>query len=114
MARRVAAPRKPRAVSAHEVNNAFVSALNHPTRRELLRLFLEKDVPLSPKELADHTGENLSTISYHVHVLADKYAVELAEEEPVRGSIAHFYRASALARRTAWVRASLDLDLPKS
>lgn len=94
------------------MNNAFVSALNHPTRRELLRLFLERDIPLSPKELADHTGENLSTISYHVHVLADKYAIELAEEEPVRGSVAHFYRVSDLAKKTPWLMASLDPHPP--
>jgi DNA-binding transcriptional ArsR family regulator len=96
------------------VNNALVSALNHPMRRELLRFYLEKDAPLSPKELAGLTGENLSTISYHVRVLADKYAIELAEEEPVRGSVAHFYRASELTKQTAWVRASLDLQPPAS
>ncbi|HET9591739.1 MAG TPA: helix-turn-helix domain-containing protein [Solirubrobacterales bacterium] len=111
--RRTAASKKPKPGDSQAVNNAFVSALNHPTRRELLRIFLERDAPLSPKELAEHTGENLSTISYHVHVLADKFAIELVEEEPVRGSVAHFYRASALAKRTAWVRESLDLDLPK-
>lgn len=111
--RKATAPKKPRTSDVHEINHAFVSALNHPTRRALLKLYLEKDEPLSPKELADYTGENLSTISYHVRVLADKYAIELAEEEPVRGSVAHFYRASALAKRTGWLRESLDLDLPK-
>jgi DNA-binding transcriptional ArsR family regulator len=91
------------------VNNAFVAALNHPTRRTLLKLFLETDAALSPKELAGLTGEKLPTISYHVRVLADKYAVELAEEEPVRGSVAHFYRPTELTKKTPWVLASLDL-----
>jgi len=111
--RKATAPKRPSTASSHEINHAFVSALSHPTRRELLRFYLGSDRPLSPKELAERTGENLSTISYHVRVLADKYAIELAEEEAVRGSVAHFYRASALARGTAWVRESLDLDLPK-
>jgi DNA-binding transcriptional ArsR family regulator len=98
----------------HQVNNAFVAALNHPTRRELLRLYLEKDAALSPKELADLTGQKLSTISYHVRVLADKNAIELAEEEPVRGSVAHFYRPTALTKSTSWVLETLDAESPKS
>jgi DNA-binding transcriptional ArsR family regulator len=107
--RKVAAAKVPKAADPHEVNNAFVAALNHPIRRTLLKLFLEADAALSPKELAALTGEKLPTVSYHVRVLADKSAVELAEEEPVRGSVAHFYRATELTRNTPWVLASLDL-----
>jgi DNA-binding transcriptional ArsR family regulator len=95
-------------------NNAFAAALNHPTRRTLLKLFLENEGALSPKELADLTGEKLPTVSYHVRVLADKNAIELAEEEPVRGSVAHFYRVSALTKGTAWVLERLDLESPRS
>jgi DNA-binding transcriptional ArsR family regulator len=98
----------------HAVNNAFVAALNHPTRQELLKLYLEKDAALSPKELAGLTGKKLSTISYHVRVLADRNAIELAEEEPVRGSVAHFYRPTDLTKKTQWVLESLDLKSPKS
>jgi len=94
-------------------NNAFVSALNHPTRRTLLKLFLENEVALSPKELAERTAEKLPTVSYHVRVLADKNAIELAEEEPVRGSVAHFYRPTELTKQTPWVLQSLDLESPK-
>lgn len=103
---------KPR--DGQAVNNAFVAALNHSTRRTLLKLFLDGDSALSPKELAELTGEKLPTISYHVRVLVDKDAIELAEEEPVRGSVAHFYRASALTKGTPWVLESLDLESPKS
>jgi len=96
------------------VNNAFVAALNHPTRRTLLKLFLKTEAALSPKELAELTGGKLPTISYHVRVLVDKNAIELAEEEPVRGSVAHFYRPTALTKSTPWVLQSLDLESPKS
>jgi DNA-binding transcriptional ArsR family regulator len=99
----------PRAASAD-----LVAALNHPTRRRLLKLYLEKDAALSPKELSGLTGEKLPTVSYHVRVLADRKAIELAEEEPVRGSVAHFYRATALTKKTPWVLQSLDLESPKS
>jgi|GEM_PF-1785535 len=113
-ARRRAAADKNRKVDPHAQNNAFVAALNHPTRRALLKLFLQTKAALSPKELADLTGEKLPTVSYHVRVLADKNAVELVEEEPIRGSVAHFYRPTVLTRNTAWVLESLDLESPKS
>ncbi|HEX5592139.1 MAG TPA: helix-turn-helix domain-containing protein [Solirubrobacterales bacterium] len=112
--RKVDAAKRPKNKDPHTVNAELVTALNHPTRRRLLKLYLEADAPLSPKELADLTGEKLPTVSYHVRVLADKNAIELAEEEPVRGSVAHFYRPTALTKRTTWVRQSLDLESPKS
>jgi len=98
----------------HAANAGLVTALNHPTRRALLKLYLESDAALSPKELSELTGEKLPTISYHVRVLADKNAIELAEEEPVRGSVAHFYRVTALTKSTPWVRESLDFESPTS
>jgi DNA-binding transcriptional ArsR family regulator len=112
--RKVASGRKRKPPHPHDIDNAFVAALNHPIRRALLKLFLKQEVALSPKELAELTEEKLPTISYHVRVLADKNAIELAEEEPVRGSVAHFYRATALTRSTPWVLQSLDLESPKS
>jgi DNA-binding transcriptional ArsR family regulator len=111
--RRIVAAKKPKADDSQAVNNAFVTALSHPTRRGLLKLYVEKDAALSPKELAELTGEKLPTVSYHVRVLADKNAIELAEEEPVRGSVAHFYRTTALTKSTPWVLESLDLESPK-
>lgn len=112
--RKVAAARKRKPDDPHAVENGFLAALSHPTRRTLLKLFLNSDAALSPKELAELTGEKLPTTAYHVRVLADKNAIELAEEEPVRGSVAHFYRPTALMRRTPWVLQSLDLESPKS
>jgi DNA-binding transcriptional ArsR family regulator len=107
--RKPAADGDSKADDPQAVNSALVAALNHPTRRALLKLFLEQDAALSPKELAELTEERLPTISYHVRVLADKRTIELAEEEQVRGSVAHFYRASELTKSTPWVLASLDL-----
>jgi DNA-binding transcriptional ArsR family regulator len=111
--RRKVAGRERKPESPHAQHNAFVAALNHPHRRALLKLFLASEAALSPKELAELTGEKLPTVSYHVRVLADKNAIELAEEEPVRGSVAHFYRVTALTKGTPWVLESLDLESPK-
>jgi DNA-binding transcriptional ArsR family regulator len=96
----------PRAIAA-----GLLAVLNHPIRQELLKHYVESDRALSPKELADLTGAKLPTVSYHVRVLADERAIELIEEEPVRGSVAHFYRASDLTRKTPWVLESLGVRL---
>jgi DNA-binding transcriptional ArsR family regulator len=112
--RKVAAGRKRKPGAPRAQDNAFVAALSHPTRRQLLKFFLGNEAALSPRELAELTGERLPMISYHVRVLADKNAIELAEEEPVRGSVAHFYRVSALTKSTPWVLQSLDFESPRS
>jgi predicted transcriptional regulator len=96
---------------------AMIKALGHPQRRELLKLCLEAEEPKSPKELAlaTHRGKrsfqaHLSRVSYHVRTLARYGAVEIAEEEPRRGSVAHFYQPTELARGTLWVMAALGLE----
>ncbi|MGN6259026.1 MAG: hypothetical protein ACTHN3_14975 [Solirubrobacterales bacterium] len=96
---------------------ALIRALGHPQRKELLKLCLEAEEPKSPKELAlaTHRGKgsfqaHLSRVSYHVRTLADYGALEIAEEEPRRGSVAHFYRLTELVRGTLWVLAALGLE----
>jgi DNA-binding transcriptional ArsR family regulator len=37
--------------------------------------------------------QKLTNVSYHVRVLEELGLVELVEEEAIRGSVAHFYRA---------------------
>ncbi|HET9153116.1 MAG TPA: helix-turn-helix domain-containing protein [Solirubrobacterales bacterium] len=47
----------------------------------------------SPKEIAAQIEMPLSNVSYHVRVLDELGLVEIVEEESVRGSVAHFYKA---------------------
>lgn len=47
----------------------------------------------SPSEIARLLDIELSIVSYHVRILEEFGLIELVEEEPVRGSVAHFYRA---------------------
>jgi DNA-binding transcriptional ArsR family regulator len=98
---------------------ALLRALGHPLRALLLRLCLEAEEPKSPKGLAleTHRGKgsfqvHLSNVSYHVRTLADYGALEIAEERPRRGSVAHFYRPTELVRKTPWVLAALGLAPP--
>lgn len=95
---------------------ALLKALGHPMRKMLLKLCCEAEEPKSPKGLAleTHRGKgsfqvHLSNVSYHVRTLADYGALEIAAEEPRRGSVAHFYRPTELVRATPWVLTALGL-----
>lgn len=74
--------------------------LQHPLRRELLRLTIGSE-PISPTELSRQVKANatLSTVAYHVRVLANCGALELVETQLSRGSTMHFYRAAGSPER---------------
>jgi DNA-binding transcriptional ArsR family regulator len=88
----------------------LLKALRHPLRRQLLRRYLEAQQPISPKELAASMKQPLSSVSYHVRELARFGAVEIIEEEQVRGSVQHFYEATPLVRETPWALVTLGLQ----
>ena len=92
--------------------DALLKALGHPLRRALLRRYVESEAVdgLGPKELALAEKAPLSNVSYHVRVLAEKGALEIVSEAPVRGSVAHFYEATELVKETPWVLATLGLE----
>jgi DNA-binding transcriptional ArsR family regulator len=96
---------------ARDKEDALLKALGHPLRRSLLRRYVESEATngLGPKELALAEKAPLSNVSYHVRVLAEKGALEIVSEAPVRGSVAHFYEATALVKETPWVLAVLGL-----
>lgn len=74
--------------SAQEV---LVQALSHPVRAKALTILSDRIA--SPKEISDEIDAPLSNVSYHVRVLDELGLVEIMEEESVRGSVAHFYKA---------------------
>lgn len=89
-----------------------LSALNHPLRRQLLRLLIEADEPTSPRELAITLDKTLTKVSYHVRVLARCGAVSLIRTEPARGSIQHLYVATPEFVSIPWVAANLSALAP--
>jgi len=97
---------------ARDQEDALLKALGHPLRRALLRRYVESKAidGLGPKELALAEKAPLSNVSYHVRVLAEKGALEIVSEAPVRGSVAHFYKATDLVKETPWVQATLGLE----
>jgi DNA-binding transcriptional ArsR family regulator len=80
--------------SEQQLDQRLVRVLAHPLRQQLL-IMLHKHGVTSPRELAELSGERLPNVSYHMRVLRDAGCVELVREEPRRGAIEHFYRASA-------------------
>jgi DNA-binding transcriptional ArsR family regulator len=69
----------------------LVKALNHPVRVKALTILTERIA--SPKEISEQIEAPLSNVSYHVRVLDELGLIEIMEEESVRGSVAHFYKA---------------------
>jgi len=69
----------------------LVKGLSHPVRTECLTVLTERVA--SPREIAETIDEDLSNVSYHVRVLGELGLIELVHEEPVRGAVAHFYKA---------------------
>ena len=96
--------------------DALLKALGHPLRRALLRRYVESEAVdgLGPKELALSDRRDLGIHSGMVGdglvKLAEKGALEIVSEAPVRGSVAHFYEATALVKGTPWVLATLGLE----
>ena len=71
-----------------------VVALNSEIRRRILLLLRDSKEPLSPRQMAKDFRVPLSSLAYHVRVLSECKMVTLANEQPVRGAVEHFYRYS--------------------
>jgi DNA-binding transcriptional ArsR family regulator len=69
----------------------ILKALNHPVRREILRMLSEK--PASASTLASELGEELGMISYHLNQVLAKECdvIELVETIPRRGALEKIY-----------------------
>jgi DNA-binding transcriptional ArsR family regulator len=75
---------------------ALLEALNHPVRRQLLRLLHERRAAQSPLEMSHDIALGLAHVSYHVRILSDLHVVRLTRTRPVRGSTQHFYLSRVL------------------
>jgi DNA-binding transcriptional ArsR family regulator len=85
--------RKPAGAKAiGPADKRLVKAMGHPLRFDIL-LALNQGVA-SPNELAAKLDERLNVVAYHVRILDDLGAIELVREEPRRGAIEHYYRAT--------------------
>jgi DNA-binding transcriptional ArsR family regulator len=94
---------------AHE---QLVKGLSHPLRTECLSVLAERVA--SPREIAEFLDEDLSNVSYHVRVLSELGLIELVKEEPVRGAVAHFYKAVERPLFSAADAETMPLEVQKA
>lgn len=90
----------------HDKNQELLFALRHQLRRRIMRLMLDGR-EASPSQIAAELDAILSSVAYHVRVLAECGALRPTANEHVRGATKHFYRASMDA---AWAQKMLEED----
>jgi DNA-binding transcriptional ArsR family regulator len=94
---------------AHE---QLVKGLSHPVRAKCLDVLAQRVA--SPREISEVLDEDLSNVSYHVRVLSELSLIELVKEEPVRGAVAHFYKAVERPLFSAPEAEQLPLEVQKA
>jgi len=89
--------------------DALLKGLIHPVRAQALTILTSRIA--SPREIADRLDHPVGNVSYHVRVLEELGLVEIVEEEAVRGSVAHYFKAVEHARDDGLlVRTPLRMD----
>lgn len=78
--------------TARGYKSSLIRALNHPLRIRMLSILGQRTA--SPKEMAGELDEELGNVAYHARALAKDGMAEVVYEEPVRGAVEHFYRAT--------------------
>jgi DNA-binding transcriptional ArsR family regulator len=94
-------------------NQGLLASLKHPLRRRILRAMASR-TPISPRELADALDEPLSSVSYHVRVLAENGVVKEVRRRQVRGATQHFYRWALKTKWAQMVLRETEDDAPKA
>lgn len=85
-----------------------MNALQHPTRRALLKLAIERD-EIAPVEAATEMNEHLSNVSYHMTQLVKNGAVILTGTAQSRGALVHFYAPNPEVAKLRWVHEAIGL-----
>lgn len=82
-------------VTRHDVRRkisaVMLYALDHPVRRQALRVLHAAAGPISPREISIELLWDLQSTSYHVRVLRKTNLIELVDTHSVKGATEHFY-----------------------
>lgn len=73
---------------------ALIYALNHPVRRQILRLLSEPGEEASPSDMRGSMSVGLSALSFHAQVLNELGVTHGTRTQQVRGAVEHFYASS--------------------
>lgn len=83
---------KPKHDREREMSPALIYALNHPVRRQILRLLGEPGDEASPSDMRESMSAiGLSTLSFHAQVLGELGVIHGTRTQQVRGAVEHFY-----------------------
>ena len=85
----------------------WVAALNHPLRRDILRILSETET-VSAIDVSRRMDLRLGNVAYHVKVLAELEVLELVRLRRVRGAFEKFYRSAAANGEGDWVAVVLE------
>lgn len=85
--------RRPRKGSKKDgrISALLLGALNHPVRREALRLLHQMGGPGSAGQLSKAMKADVSQVSYHLKVLNAEGVLKQVDEEKVRGATRKFF-----------------------
>lgn len=83
--------RGPPALTSRPSEGDWLHAVGHSYRVEIMRRFLATGTA-TPSDIARALRLPLTTVSYHVHFLADRGIVRLAGRTQRRGAVAHHYQ----------------------
>jgi DNA-binding transcriptional ArsR family regulator len=85
-----------------------IEALNHPLRRELLRLVISRG-GVTVREGAQALGEPLSNVRYHIMAMDHRGVLERVDTKPVGYSRATYWGATQIIQELGWVLEALDI-----
>ena len=88
-------------IPPEDVPRRISRALGHPIRVEAIGCLTKQDTA-SANRIAKQIGQNTGTVAYHVRVLYEECRVlELADVQPVRGALEHFFRLAPINHEAA-------------
>jgi predicted transcriptional regulator len=83
--------KKPKHRAGRDVSPALLEGLNHPIRRQILRILSTKGTVQSPSDMAELVELGLSNVAYHTRYLAERNILRCAGTKQIRGATQHLY-----------------------
>lgn len=83
--------KEPVAKTRPKFESTLGALLSHPTRVAAYVILVEREA--CPQDIAHELRKEVTHVGYHVRKLLELGHIELIREEPVRGAVAHYYKA---------------------
>lgn len=73
---------------------ALLHSLNHPLRRQILRILSKDTKARGPSEMTRRVAFNLPSVAYHARYMAKQGIIRCVGTERVKGGVVRFYLSS--------------------